>query len=218
MRKINLGVGIVVAAIVIVVVALLLLVDVNRYRGAVQAQLERQLSRSVKLGRMTLGILPLRFTVEDTVIAEDPSFSSEAPFIRAEKLETRVSLSSLFGRNFDVESIDLERPTLELIRNKRGNWNFSTFGAPGTTAKPASPPAGSEREVSLERVSIRDGHVAVTDLQRGQGRTVFDHIDLTSRLAAGAGRTAAAGNLKLNAARFNGVDLGYPLPSIMTLS
>src|SRR5207249_8780606 len=96
MRNINLGGGIVVAAIVIVVVALLLMVDVNRYRGAVQAQLERQLSRSVKLGRMTLGILPLRFTVEDTVIAADPSVSSEAPSIRAESLELRVRLSLLF--------------------------------------------------------------------------------------------------------------------------
>jgi len=211
MRKIIIGLGIGITAIVVVLAALLLLVDVNRYRGTVQAQLERQLGRSVKLGRMTLGILPLRFQVEDPVIAEDPSFSSEAPFIRAEKLDTRVSLSSLFGRNLDVESIDLERPTLELIRNKRGNWNFSTLGAPGGTANAASPRAGSERGVSLERLSIHDGHVAVTDLQRAQGRTVFDHIDLTSRLAAGTGRTAAAGNLKLNAARFNGVDLGYPI-------
>ena len=211
MRKIIIGLGIGIAAIVVVLAALLLLVDVNRYRGTVQAQLERQLGRSVKLGRMTLGILPLRFQVEDPVIAEDPSFSSEAPFIRAEKLDTRVSLSSLFGRNLDVESIDLERPTLELIRNKRGNWNFSTLGAPGGTANAASPRAGSERGVSLERLSIHDGHVAVTDLQRAQGRTVFDHIDLTSRLAAGTGRTAAAGNLQLNAARFNGVDLGYPI-------
>src|SRR5438093_5494573 len=114
MRKIIIGLGIGIAAIVVVLAALLLLVDVNRYRGTVQAQLERQLGRSVKLGRLTLGILPLRFQVEDPVIAEDPSFSSEAPFIRAEKLDTRVSLSSLFGRNLDVEISRSEEHTSEL--------------------------------------------------------------------------------------------------------
>src|SRR5207249_7268642 len=63
MRKINLGVGIVVAAIVIVVVALLLLVDVNRYRGAVHAKLVRQLCMRVNLGRMTMVIMTLRLHI-----------------------------------------------------------------------------------------------------------------------------------------------------------
>src|SRR5438046_10369206 len=101
---------------------------------------EWQRRTELGLGKTPLAILPLRFEVENPVIAEDPNFSSAGPFIRAEKLDTRVSLSSLLGRNLEIQSIDLERPTLELIRNKRGDWNFSTFGAGGTPAD-----AGSRR-------------------------------------------------------------------------
>ena len=79
MRKLLFVLGILIALIVVVAAAVLLLVDVNRYRGAVQAQLDRQLGRNVTLGKMSLGILPLRFQVENPVIAEDPAFAPE-PF------------------------------------------------------------------------------------------------------------------------------------------
>ncbi len=153
----------------------------------------------------------MRFQRDNHVIADDPNFSSQAPFIRAEKIDVRVSLSSVLGRNLEIQSIDLERPTLELIRNKRGDWNFSTLGAGGTTSDAESRQSGGERRLSFERLSIHDGQVAMTDLQKAQGRTLLDHIDITSRLTAGGSGTSAAGNLKLNAARFNGVDLGYPI-------
>jgi len=211
MKKIVVGLAVAVVLVIVIGAAALLLVDVNRYRGAVQAQLERQLGRNVMLGKMTLGILPLRFQVENPVIADEPNFSSQAPFIRAEKLDVRVSLSSVLGGDLDVQSIDLERPTLELIRNKRGDWNFSTLGAGGAASDAESPRSGGERRLSFERLSIHDGRVALTDLQKTQGRTLLDHIDVTSRLTAGESGTSAAGTLKLNAARFNGVDLGYPI-------
>src|SRR5436309_1915498 len=118
MKKIVVGFAVAMILVIVVGVAALLLVDVNRYRGAVQAQLEGQLGRKVGLGKMTLGLLPLRLQVENPVIAEDPNFSSPAPFIRAEKLDARVNFSSLLGRNLDIQLIDLERPTVELIRNK----------------------------------------------------------------------------------------------------
>src|SRR5260370_4840034 len=210
MRKILIGLAILVAVIAVVAAGALLLVDVNRYRGAVQTQLERQLGRNVTLGKMSLGILPLRFQVENPVIAEDPGFPSQAPFIRAGKLDVRVSLSSLLGGNVDVRSVDLERPAVELIQNKRGEWNFSTLGQAGGGSS-GSASKGSARAFALDRLSIHDGQVAMTDLQQAKGRTIFDHIDITSRLTDQSGVTAAAGNLKFNAARFNGTDLGYPI-------
>jgi AsmA protein len=210
MKKLLIGLGILIALIVVGAASVLLLVDVNRYNGAVQAQLERQLGRNVTLGRMSLGILPLRFQVENPVIAEDPAFASQSPFIRAGKLDASLSLAALLGGNVDLQSLDLEHPTVELIRNKQGAWNFSTLGPAGGGSS-SGESKGNGRGFALERLSIHDGQVAVTDLQGGRGRTVFDHIDLTTRLADRSGVTSATGNLKLNAARFNGVDLGYPI-------
>ena len=210
MKKILIGIGILAVLIVIAAAAALLLIDVNRYHGTVQAQLERQLGRNVSLGTMTLGLLPLRLQVENPVIGEDPAFGSQSPFIRAQKLDVRVSLSSLLSGNVTIQSLDLERPTVELIRNKRGIWNFSTLGPAGGAASDSGS-RKTERALELDRLSITDGQVAVTNLEQAQKRTMFDHIDVMSSLTSQSGMTAAAGNLKFNAARFNGVDLGYPI-------
>jgi autotransporter translocation and assembly factor TamB len=51
----------------------------------------------------------------------------------------------------------------------------------------------------------------MTDLRSPEKRTVYDHVDLTTQLRSQPGIFEATGNLKLNAARFNGVDVGYPI-------
>src|SRR5262249_39570987 len=63
MRRIIIVFGIAAAALILFVGAALLLLDVNKYSGVIQARLEQQLRRKVTLGRMSLGILPLRFQV-----------------------------------------------------------------------------------------------------------------------------------------------------------
>ncbi|HSU89629.1 MAG TPA: AsmA family protein [Terriglobia bacterium] len=173
MRKLIIGLGIGVAAIIVIAAAALFLVDVNRYRGAVQAQLERQLGRSVTLGQMHLGILPLRLQVENPVIAEDPAVASQSPFIRADKLDVRVGLASLTGGNVNVHSLELERPVVQLIRNKRGEWNFSTLGGKSPDTNTRSSNDGSARGFALEHIAIHDGRLSVNGF-------AIDHIDMTS--------------------------------------
>src|SRR5262245_15713382 len=95
MRKIRLILGIAVGVIALSLVAAWWLVDPNRYRGLIQSQLEQRLNRKVELGQMNLGLLPLRLQVTDPLIAEDPGFGDRIPFIRAQKLDVRVSLFSL---------------------------------------------------------------------------------------------------------------------------
>src|SRR5204863_3987657 len=88
----------------------------------------------------------------------------------------------------------------------------STLGA--TTTSPAvAPPEGKPGggAVSIDKLTISDGQIAITDLRSPKNRTVYDHVDLTSQLRSGPGTFASTGNLKLNAARFNGVDIGYPI-------
>jgi uncharacterized protein involved in outer membrane biogenesis len=174
MRKIVIGIGVGVAAIIVIVAAALFLIDVNRYRGAVQAQLERQLGRSVTLGQMHLGILPLRLQVENGVIAEDPSFASQSPFIHADNLDVRVGLSSLMGGNVNVQSLELQRPVVQLIKNKRGEWNFSTLGSKTSdVSNTRSSKDDSARGFALEHIAIHDGRLSVNGF-------AIDHIDMTS--------------------------------------
>src|SRR5262249_54720380 len=139
----------------------------------------------------------------------DPAFSTERPFVRAENLDVRVNLSSLIRGNVDVQSLELVRPSVELVQNKRGDWNFSTLG--GKSEKQLGAPEKQSGGLSITKLTVRDGQVAITDLRRPKARTVYDHIDIATQLAKPPGSLAATGNLKFNAARFNGIDVGYPI-------
>src|SRR5687767_14935314 len=183
MRKGRLVLGIVAGILVLGLLAVWVLANPNRHRQVIQAQLEKQLGRDVSLGEMSLGFLPLRFQVENPAVAEDPRIGQQQPFVRAEKLDVRVRLFPLLRGNIQVDSVELRRPSVELIRTSQGAWNFSTLG-PGTEATPTDTPPSSPTESSatqftLARLTIVDGQIGITDLQTKQPRVVYDHIDLT---------------------------------------
>ncbi len=195
MRKVGIIVGIVVAVIVIAVVVVLSVFNPNDYKATIQTKLEQQLGRKVSLGDMSLGIFPLRFKVANLSIADDPKFSND-PFIQTQLLSVSVKLLPLLSKSVEVDSLSLERPNVNLIRNAQGVWNFASLGQ--TSASEAAPPAktpapsaapaktapapvsssSSEQGFSLGELAINDGQVAITDMQDKRPKTVYDHIDL----------------------------------------
>ena len=182
MRK--LGIALIVVLVLIVIAAVLIprLIDVNRYRARIQAELEQRLNRQVTLGDMHLSLLPLAFRVDNAVIGEDRSFPTGRPFARAQELYVTVKLGPLLHKDVQISTIELRNPQVELVRNQQGIWNFASLGnrtvnGATTTAKPETKPA-NQQGFSLNELKITDGTVAVTDLQKHQTRSVYDHIDL----------------------------------------
>ena len=173
MRKVGIIVGIVVVVIVLAVGILFATFNPNDYRGTIQTKLEQQLNRKVSLGNMSLGLFPLRFKVADLSIAEDPKFNSSSPFIQTKELSVSVKLLPLLSKSVEVDSLSLERPNVELIKNAQGVWNFASLGQKSPSAAPSS-----SNEFSLGELAINDGQVAITDVQDHRPRTVYDHIDV----------------------------------------
>ncbi len=203
MRKVGIAVVIIVVLVIVAAAVLPQFLDVNRYRGRIQAQVEQRLNRPVSLGKLHLSLLPPAFRAEKPVISEDKNFSTGKPFAEADELYATAALGPLFHGNVELKSVELRRPRIELIRNQQGTWNFASLGhnavAP-TTPPPAAAQnpaqkqqANQQRQLeqattqqaqkqqhafSLDHFIITDGQVALTDLQKHQSRAVYDHIDL----------------------------------------
>jgi AsmA protein len=173
MRKVGIVFGILVVVVIIGVAIFAATFDVNRYRGRIQSELERRLDRKVTLGPMHLSLLPPRFQVQNIAIAEDPKFPNPKPFVQADQLDVSVKLMPLLSKSVEIDSLKLQRPTVELVKNQSGVWNFSSLGANAPKS------SGSNSQFSLSELAIQDGLVAITDLQKRQPRTVYDHIDGT---------------------------------------
>ncbi len=174
MRKIAIVIGIVVVVIVLAVGIFVATFNPNDYRGTVQTKLEQQLDRKVTLGNMELGLFPLRFRVYNLAIADDPRFGTRA-FVQTQELSVSVDLLPLLSKSVQINSLALERPSVEMIKNAEGVWNFASIGQKTPAAAPSS---SSQQQFSLGELAINDGVVAITDQQDRKPRAVYDHINL----------------------------------------
>jgi AsmA protein len=192
MRKLGIAIGIVVVLVLAAVLIIPHIVDVNQYRGQIQSELQQRLGRPVHLGELSLGLFPVRVQASNVVIGEDPSFRSNTPFAQVQQLDVSVKLMPLLSKNIEIDSLELKRPAIELIKNAQGVWNFASIAnsseaAPGQPSKappapskpPQKQPEGQGQQFSLGELKISDGQIAVTDQQKRQPRSVYDHIDLT---------------------------------------
>jgi len=185
MRRVLIGGVVVLGVFLAAVLAVPRLIDLNRYQGRIQADLEKRCNRKIQLGHMDLRILPLGFTVDRVVIAEDPRFNTGRPFAQAQELRVTPQFWPLLRGDVQISSFAIQQPQIELVRGRGGVWNFSSFGqpSPAATAKPETPgsaSAGGDTGVfSLAELKIENGQVAVTDLEKRASRAVYDHIDLT---------------------------------------
>jgi AsmA protein len=175
MRKIAIVIGIILVVLVLAVGIFVATFNPNDYRGTLQTKLEQQLDRKVALGNMELGLFPLRFRVYNLSIADDPKFGTRA-FVQTQELSVSVKLLPLLSKSVQIDSLALERPSVELIKNAQGMWNFASIGQK-TPATPSSS-SSSSQQFSLGELAINDGLVAITDLQDRKPRTVYDHINL----------------------------------------
>lgn len=137
MRKIGIGLGIILVLVIVSVGIFAATFDVNKYRGTIHSELQKRLGRSVNLGDMHLKLFLLRLGVQDLAIADDPRFSPDAPFVKAKELEVSVKLLPLLHKQIEIDSLNLERPSVNLIRNQAGEWNFACVGHPPGIANPA---------------------------------------------------------------------------------
>ena len=198
MRKIALIVGIFVLFIIVAAVIFVATFNINQYHGQIQSAIETQLGRQVSLGNMHLGIFPPRFEVENVSVADDPRSNAPTPFVQAQRLDVSVKFLPLLHKEVEVDSLILQRPSVDLIKNKQGVWNFASLGKPQPGSPQAAPNAGKQmpasnpqpraatgepqsgsQQFTLGKLEIQDGQVSVTDLQTSLSPSVYDHIDVT---------------------------------------
>ena len=103
---------------------------------------------------MCIWVFPPRSQVQNLSIADDPKFDDATPFVAEQELDVSVTLLPLFSKSVEISSLSLQRPSVELIKDAQGTWNFSTIGAPQKSA-----PSQSKQQFSLGQLAVQDGQV-----------------------------------------------------------
>jgi AsmA protein len=194
MKKVLIGLGIVVVVVVAALAIIPHFLDLNSYRSQIQAKLQQALGRPVDFKDINASFLPPSVKVSNVSIGEDPRFGP-GPFATIQQLNVSVKLLPLLSKDIEIRSLTLERPQIQVVRNKQGEWNYSSLGKPAPSGQPAAsgqpqastqtPPQPSEpapstggSQFSLAHLTINNGKVGYVD-QQANTHGVYDNIDAT---------------------------------------
>ncbi|BDG01992.1 AsmA family protein [Anaeromyxobacter oryzae] len=171
-RKLALAAAAVAGALVVLVAVLVLLVDsgavTRRVVDLVVPRASRALGREVTIRDARLSLFPdARVGLAGLAVAGRPG---EPALVEADSLDVEVGLWPLLtslGKDVDVRSITLVRPTVNLVRAADGTWSSEGLGSPTDQAQPppAEEPGGSRARIAIR--SVRVEKAAFRMLDRG---------------------------------------------------
>jgi AsmA protein len=145
-----------VGLLVLAALALLLFVDANAYKPRLEAAASKALGMDVSVGgRLGIGFFPgLHLTLEDGRIR-----NRGTNLVSAKQARLGIDLLSLFYQNIRIDKIALKRPTISIVRDRDGEFNFEKPGA-SDEALPV---------LNLAKVSFSDATLVYTDNLAGEG-------------------------------------------------
>ncbi len=140
--------------------------SVSRYQRRVAAAISGALGRPVHFDRISLHVLPIPgLTIDNFVVNEIPEFGGE-PVMRANTVEARLRVSSLWRRRIEVSRISLQSPSINLVRRPSDTrWNLQGIlmqasqmnSAPTAQQKAGDAPRFPYIEATDARINIKNG-------------------------------------------------------------
>ena len=153
-------------------------VNAETFRPAIESQLSNALGREVTVGHITFAIMAGSLDAEDISIADDPHFSA-VPFLQAKKLNVGVEvLPILFHHQAHITKLNIDTPSIQLIQNASGEWNFSSIGA-NSAKQGATEQSSSVNDLTVEELKITDGSATVSSIPMTNKPFQYTEVNLT---------------------------------------
>ncbi len=160
-------ISILVAVVVLFLVAVLLipvLVNPNTFRPTLETQLSTALGRKVTLGNLSFSVFSESLVADNISVADDPTFSTK-PFFLAQSLRIGVEVTPLlFHRKLLVTSFVADSPSINLVHNAQGAWNFSTLGSTAASRTQNTLKETALPNFTVGRMKIENGTAMVSDV------------------------------------------------------
>lgn len=158
--------------IVLIVLSALLLADfgislafqLGWLRHSLTTRLEAAFGRPIQVSNFSFSLLDgPQIEANYISVGEDPRFGNEY-FLRADQVAAGIRWLALLRGKFEVGSLSISNPALNLVRLPDGEWNLESWlpHPPGNDLKPAAAPSAfSARprliEVSGGRINFKEG-------------------------------------------------------------
>ena len=153
-RSILLGILALVALLLVAIVAAPWM-NVSRFRRGIERSISQGIGRPAQIGSVSFQLFPQpAFVLSHVSIAEDPAFGAE-PVMSADTVTATLRISSLLHGRVGVATLSLENPSLNLVRNATGQWDFNSVLQRTGSSRVASPDKFPYVEATGARVNFK---------------------------------------------------------------
>ena len=102
------------------------LININRYQRRIADSISGAIGRPVHMSSVKLRLLPRPgFEIEELVVQENSAFGAE-PMLHSSSVVASIRLISLWRGRLEIARIHFDEPSLNLVRNAQGQWNFGS--------------------------------------------------------------------------------------------
>ena len=162
--------------LVLIVVAFIALLNVNaliaRNKGYLIEQAEGALGRKISVDQVQATIFSgIGARLTNFAMADDPTYAS-GDFVRAKDLQIIVKFWPLLSKSVQVKQVILHDPVIQIVRNRDGNFNFSTIGKKAKAKKDEREkeeraPREEQSALLISLVDISNGNIRYLDKKNG---------------------------------------------------
>jgi AsmA protein len=175
-------ISILAAIVVLLLLAVLivpLFINVNTFRGTLETQLSSALGRKVTLGNLGFSLFSGSLVADNVSIADDPAFSQK-PFLQAQSLHIGVEVGPLLlHRQLRVTSFIVDSPTINLVHNAQGVWNFSNLGSTAASRTQDTQKETALPNFTVGQMKVENGTATVSDLPLTGSPFTYSKLNLS---------------------------------------
>jgi AsmA protein len=179
MKKLLIGLGIVVVLLLVAIIVVPMLVPLEQYKGEIQARAKEATGRDLRIdGEISLSLLPvIAVSVQDVGVSNAPG-ATTPEMATIDRLDVALQILPLLSGEIAVDRFILEKPVINLEVDASGkpNWQLDTAGAaaPSGGGSAGSDSGATVSEIRLGEVRLVDGTLNYIDRQGGQEITLSD--------------------------------------------
>jgi hypothetical protein len=151
------------------------LIGLNRFEQRIAASVGRAIGRPVRMSSAKIRLLPRPgFEIADFVVEEDPAFGVE-PILRCEQVTAYARLLPLWRGHLEIARISFDGPSLNLVRNREGRWNFDAVLS--QAAQVQSAPTGGRHLGGVPRFPYISASDARVNFKYGDEKMPFSFLN-----------------------------------------
>jgi hypothetical protein len=151
------------------------LISLNRVHRQIADSISLAIGRPVRMSSIKLRLLPRPgFEIADFVVEDDPLFGAE-PILRSSQVVASVRLLPLWRGRLEIARIAFDEPSLNVVRNREGRWNFNSLLSQAAQIPKA--PTGERHPGGLQRFPYIDASNARINFKSGDEKLPFSFFN-----------------------------------------